>query len=237
MIPKVIHYCWFGRGPKPRLAKKCIKSWSRFCSDYIIKEWNEDNFDLDMCPYAREAYEKRKFAFVTDVVRLYALLKEGGIYMDTDVEVIKPLDSLLQYEAVSGFESDGYVPTGLMASRDGHPFIMELLDHYSGKHFIREDGSLDYTTNTERITNICSHHGLVLDGQRQTVGGCTFLPKDYLCPKDWKTREINLTENTLCIHHFDGSWTELSTKQRFIKFIGPKLTKFLIRIKHFMKLS
>lgn len=95
MIPKKIHYCWFGRGPLPELARKCIASWRKYLPEYEIKEWNEDNFDLDAYPYVREAYDSRKFAFVTDVVRLYALYNEGGIYMDTDVEVLKPLDSIL----------------------------------------------------------------------------------------------------------------------------------------------
>ena len=103
MIPKKIHYCWFGHGEMPKLAKKCIKSWNKYCPDYEIKEWNEDNFDIDKYPYVREAYDNRKFAFVTDVVRLYAIYTEGGIYMDTDVEVLKPLDPFLKHIAFSGY--------------------------------------------------------------------------------------------------------------------------------------
>ena len=108
MIPKVIHYCWFGGNPLPELAQKCIASWKKYCPDYEIKEWNESNFDLNCCDYVREAYEAKKWAFVSDVARLYAMVHEGGIYMDTDVEVIAPLDSLLQYHAVSGFETEHY---------------------------------------------------------------------------------------------------------------------------------
>ena len=111
MIPKKIHYCWFGRNPLPPLALKCIASWKEYCPDYEIKEWNEDNFDLNCNAYVREAYEARKWAFITDYVRLYALVNEGGIYMDTDVEVLKPLDDLLCYDAVSGFESQTQIPT------------------------------------------------------------------------------------------------------------------------------
>ena len=206
MIPKKIHYCWFGRGKMPELALKCIASWKKYLPEYEIKEWNEDNFDLDLYPYVREAYDSRKFAFVTDVVRLYALYHEGGIYMDTDVEVLKPLDSLLQYDAVSGFESEAQIPTGLMACRDGHPFFKELLDEYNDIHFKREDGSLDTTTNVKRITAHCLKHGFVPNNQFQTVNGFTLLPKDYLCPKDYSTKRIYLTHNTLCIHHFNGSW-------------------------------
>ena len=110
MIPKKIHYCWFGGNPLPPLAVKCIESWKKYLPDYEIKEWNESNFDLNYNDYVREAYEAKKWAFITDVVRLYAMVTEGGIYMDTDVEVLKPLDELLQYDAVSGFESSSRIP-------------------------------------------------------------------------------------------------------------------------------
>lgn len=231
MIPKKIHYCWFGRGKMPELAKRCIESWKKYCPDYEIKEWNEDNFDLDMYPYVREAYDNRKFAFVTDVVRLYALLKEGGIYMDTDVEVLKPLDSLLQYDAVSGFESLTQIPTGLMACRDSHPLFQEMLNDYDDLHFVRKDGSLDMTTNVTRITNVCLRHGFVPNGKLQTVAGFTLLPKDFLCPKDYITKKVNITRNTLTIHHFDGSWLPQKQRVRILKrILGEKLFKIVLRI-------
>lgn len=233
MIPKVIHYCWFGRGQMPKLALKCIESWKKYCPDYEIKEWNEDNFDLDMYPYVREAYDARKFAFVTDVVRLYALYHEGGIYMDTDVEVIKPLDSLLAYDAVSGFESPTQIPTGLMASRDGHPLFKELLDEYNGIHFVRPDGTLDITTNVIRISNTCREYGLRLDNTLQTVRGFTLLPKDFLCPIEHEGHRLVLTPNTLCIHHFAGSWVtgKALWKKRVARLLGSNLTILIIRIK------
>lgn len=233
MIPKTIHYCWFGRGPKPDLAKRCIESWKKFCPNYEIKEWNEDNFDLDMYPYTREAYDNRKFAFVTDVVRLYALYNEGGIYMDTDVEVLKPLDSLLGYKGVSGFEAESRIPTGLMAFEKGHPLVQELLDDYIGLHFVREDGTLDLTTNVTRITNVCNKHGFIPNGQLQTIADFTLLPQDYLCPKDYETKQVHLTDNTLCIHHFDGSWISKSSKlkKKIAVFIGPTLTAWIVKVK------
>lgn len=206
MIPKVIHYCWFGRGPMPKIAKRCIASWKKYLPEYEIKEWNEDNFDIDVYPYAREAYDTRKFAFVSDIVRLYAIYTEGGIYMDTDVEVIKPLDSLLGYEAVSGFESETQILTGLMACEKGMPLFGELLREYDGLHLLRQDGTLDMTTNVERITKTCLKYGFVPNNQFQVVNGFALLPKDYLCPKDSTTKELHLTDNSLCIHHFDGSW-------------------------------
>ena len=115
-IPKVILYCWFGRGEKPELAKKCIESWKKYCPDYEFKEWNEDNFDIHSNKYVEQAYNARKFAFVTDYVRLYALYYEGGVYMDTDVEVLKPIDEFLKHKAFSSFENNNTIPTGLMAS-------------------------------------------------------------------------------------------------------------------------
>lgn len=237
MISKVIHYCWFGRGQMPKLALKCIESWKKYCPDYEIKEWNEDNFDLDLFPYVREAYDARKFAFVTDVVRLYALYHEGGIYMDTDVEVIKPLDSLLTYDAVSGFESPTQIPTGLMASRDGHPLFKELLEEYDGIHFLRPDGTLDITTNVIRISNTCRKYGLRLDNTLQTVRGFTLLPKDYLCPIEQEGHRLVLTENTLCIHHFAGSWVtgKALWKKRIARLLGSRLTRSIIALKRFLK--
>lgn len=221
MIQKKIHYCWFGRNPLPPLAVRCIESWRRYCPDYEIKEWNEDNFDLNYNDYVKEAYEAKKWAFITDVVRLHALFTEGGIYMDTDVEVLKPLDNLLQYEAVSGFESPSRIPTGLMACREGHPLFEELLHEYDGLHFKRPDGSLDLTTNVTRITNTCSKYGFVPNNTLQTIRGFTLLPKDYLCPKDSQTKEIDITPNTLTIHHFDGSW--VSEEDKYASVLNRKL--------------
>lgn len=213
MIPKIIHYCWFGGNPLPELAQKCIESWKKNCPDYEVRRWDESNFDLNYNDYVREAYEARKWAFVTDVVRLYALVNYGGIYMDTDVEVLKPLDDLLSYDAVSGFESETQIPTGLMACRDLHPMFREFLGDYDGAHFKKEDGTYDTTTNVVRITNICLKYGLVQNNTLQTVNGFTLLPSDYLCPKDYRTGALNVTENTYTIHHFDGSWTSVAQKK------------------------
>lgn len=228
MIPKVIHYCWFGRNPLPILAQKCIESWKKYCPDYEIKEWNEDNFPMDYNDYVKEAYEAKKWAFITDVVRLYALVTEGGIYMDTDVEVIKPLDGLLQYEAVSGFEPCSQIPTGLMASEAHQPLFEELLHDYDGVHFIKEDGTLDTTTNVKRITATCLKYGFVPNNQMQTVRGFTLLPSDFLCPKDYNTKKIHLTPNSLTIHHFDGSWLPRSLKKRLMyKMFGKKIGDYI----------
>ena len=207
MIPKIIHYCWFGRGSKNELATKCIESWKKFLPDYEIKEWNEDNFDVNLYPYAKEALENRKFAFVTDVVRLYALYTEGGVYMDTDVEVLKTYNPFLHHEMFSGFETNNYVPTGMMAAEKGSIWAKELLEQYNDRHFVLEDGSFDLTTNTSVITEYMKFKGLLLNNKYQDFPGlCTMYPSEYFCPKDHTTGKIKCTKNTVCIHHFAGSW-------------------------------
>ena len=239
MIPKIIHYCWFGRGPKNELAIKCIESWKKHLPDYEIKEWNEDNFDVNMYPYAKEALENRKFAFVTDVVRLYALYTEGGVYMDTDVEVLKTYDPFLHHHMFSGFETDGNVPTGMMAAEKGSIWAKELLDQYLDRHFVQEDGSFDLTTNTTVITNYMLKKGLVLNNTLQDFPGlCTMYPWEYFCPKDHRTGVIKSTKNTVCIHHFSGSWlphkfwSDLrhNLKFKLVNILGEKLASRLTDI-------
>lgn len=236
MIPKIIHYCWFGRGEKPELAVKCIESWKKYLSDYELKEWNEYNFDISQNQYVREAYENRKFAFVTDYVRLHAIYIEGGVYMDTDVEVVGTFDKFLHHHAFSGFETDGNVPTGMMAAEKGSIWAKDLLDQYQNRAFVRPDGSFDMTTNTTIITNYMLGKGLVLNNKYQDFPElCTMYPADYFCPKDHRTGKIKFTKNTVCIHHFAGSWLEhgffRDLKHNFktflVKVIGEKPIVFL----------
>lgn len=221
MIPKVIHYCWFGRGEKPKLFKKCLKSWKKYCPDYEIIEWNEDNFDINSNLYVRQAYENRKFAFVTDYVRLYVIYTYGGIYMDTDVEVTKNLDAFLSEQAFSGFENDTEIPTGIMAGEKGLSVFADLLTYYDNRPFITAEGKMDITTNVIIITEMLSKKGFEPNGKYQVVDGFALYPKDYFCPKDYNGGEINITQNTAAIHHFDGSWqpseSRKSSKRRYRK--------------------
>ena len=206
-IPKIIHYCWFGRKPKPPLAEKCIRSWKKFCPDYQILEWNEDNFDISTAPlYVREAYEAGRWAFVTDYVRLKAMLEMGGIYMDTDVEVIKPLDPYLHHSAFAGFEHPQRIQTGLLACEKDFPLFREFMEYYHTASFFREDGTQDTTTNVQILTDLCVKYGLKQDGSRQTVRDFTVYPTEYFCPVDFDTEKLHKTKNTVVIHWFAASW-------------------------------
>lgn len=232
-MDKIIHYCWFGNGKLPSLAEKCIESWKEKCPDYKIIEWNERNFDINSNQYVKEAYENKKFAFVSDYVRLYAVYNYGGIYMDTDVEVLRNLDEFLLDDGFSGFERIDAIPTGIMGCKKNNKLFKEFLDYYNDKKFIKDDGSFDMTTNVETITKICLEKGLLLNNKLQNIEGVKFYPKEYFCPKDHKTGKINLTSDTYTIHHFAGSWipTHKKIKGEFIKVIGDKNTEKLVKIK------
>lgn len=234
MIPKIIHYCWFGKNNMPLEAQRCIDSWKKYCPDFQIKEWNEDNFDLNLYPYVKEAYDKRKFAFVTDVVRLYALYHEGGIYMDTDVEVLKPLNNFLSHHAFSGFEDEQNVPTGIMGSEKGGIWAKDNLAYYDNRHFIKEDGSMDLTTNVTTITNYMLPLGLKRNNTFQDFPNLiTFYPKDYFCPKSHEDGKIYLTKNSYTIHHFAGSWIPAyrrGIRSLAIRIGGVKLKNFIVKL-------
>ena len=232
MIPKIIHYCWFGRGEMPELAQKCIASWHKYMPDYEYKLWNEDNFDVTAVPYVKEAYEARKFAFVTDYVRLYALFTEGGIYMDTDVEILKPLDDLLSLSAFTGYEGSKTKPpvTGLMASVAQGQWVKEQLDAYENAHFLKSDGSMDMTTNTQRISGIMAANGFVQDGKYQVYKDMHVFPVEYFCPRQ-TTGEFLLTENTYCDHHFMGTWNDNKKVGFLASLLGSQNMIRLIKLK------
>jgi mannosyltransferase OCH1-like enzyme len=231
MIPKVIHYCWFGNNPLPPLMVKCIESWKKHCPDYKIIEWNENNFDINFNTYTKEAYESKKWAFVSDVARLWVMYNYGGIYIDTDVELIKSIDGFLKHDAFSGYELPDRVSTGVMACVKNYDLFKEFLDYYNEKHFIMEDGTLDITTNVEIITEILSKYNFIPDNQLKTIMGMVVYPTEYFCPKDWTTDKIKLTKNTYGIHYFTKTWVppELSQKhneqrkfRKYTKIFGQK---------------
>lgn len=230
MIPKIIHYCWFGGNPKPGNILKYISSWRKYCPDYEIKEWNESNFDINQNDYCREAYEARKWAFVSDYARLKVLHDYGGFYMDTDVEMVKSLEPLRIYDALSGYESKTRIPTGTMGACRDNEWITMLLKDYDHRHFLQEDGTYDLTTNVEVITRLTvERYHVLLNGEKTIFGdNMVFLPFDYLCAKSLETGKVLKTENTFTIHHFSGSWLPEDVRQYgklFKKYYGDYVSK------------
>lgn len=218
MIPKKIHYVWLGRGEKSDLTKKCIESWKKYLADYEIIEWNEDNFDINSNQYLKEAYDNKKYAFASDYIRLAVLYKYGGIYMDTDVEVIKNLDCFLNNRGFVGFENDSAILTAVIGSEAKNEWLKSLLDEYNNISFVDKYGNFDLTTNVVRTTNnMVKNHDLQLNNKYQNLGNITVYPIDYFSPKNWNTGELVITDNTYAIHYFDGSWYSEVEKKQIVK--------------------
>lgn len=226
MIPKIIHYCWFGRNKKSPEILSYIQTWKRFCPEYQIIEWNEDNFDINSNIYVKQAYEARKWAFVSDYVRLYVIYNYGGIYMDTDVEVIKSLDVFLNYDGFTGFEIPENPLTGTMGCVAKQPLIGKVLESYNHRFFINKDGSFDMTTNIVPFRDICLQHGFEMNNKFQIIEGFALFPSDYLCAYNFKERTFDVTEHTYTAHHFAGSWLPpfQKFKRKVRKILGNKLS-------------
>ena len=206
MIPRKIHYCWFGRGKKPKLAKKCIESWKRFCPDYEIIEWNEDNFDINQYEYVKYCYREKKWAFLSDFVRLIFVYEQGGIYFDTDVELIKSPNELLKYEAFYGFENKEIIATGLgFGAEKEHKTVKEMIDIYLSFNQ-KADGSFELIGCPNINTQVIDNFGLVKGGVRQNIGGAEIFPVDYFNPLNDATGKLCITENTIAINHYGKSW-------------------------------
>lgn len=226
-IPKKIHFCWFGKGEKTQMIKKCIASWKQNMPDYEIIEWNEDNFDVNCNPYVKQAYENKKWAFVTDYVRLKVLFEHGGIYLDTDVEVLKNFDSLLNGKSFIGLESLDEMVTGVLTAtigmRPSNQIIGEIITLYDKRNFI-VNGSMDLTTNVKFITNyLMNNYKLELANKLQILNEDLIIyPSDYFCPKNSCTK-LKITDNTYSIHHFDGSW--VSNGHKFKSLISYNIKK------------
>ena len=223
MIPKKIHYCWFGRNPKPKLAEKCIASWKKLCPDYEIVEWNEDNFDIEKYPYAKYCLDNKKFAFLSDFVRLIVISEEGGIYFDTDVEVIRSFDDLLNNEAFYGFETDEFVATGLgFGAIKNHVTVVDMLKEYD--HLQKEDGTFELKSCPQLNTAALLRLGMQLNGKEQIVVGAHIYPADFFNPFEDATGILRTTKNTYSIHWYAKSWI---SKRRILR---SKLTRPLHRI-------
>lgn len=221
MIPKIIHYCWFGHNPLPKLAVKCIDSWKKFLPDYDIKEWNESNFDVNIIPYVKEAYEAKKYAFVSDYARFWILYHYGGLYFDTDVEIIKNMDDIIARGPFMGRERDsksgqatiGANPGLGLGVAPGLDLYKEILDFYESLHFRLDDGSLNLQTVVKYVTSILIKHGLKDRDEIQECAGLFVYPKEYFCPKFYDDFKICKTKNTVSIHHYAGSWQPIDIQK------------------------
>ncbi len=247
MIPKVIHYCWFGRNPLPPSALRCIASWQKYLPDYEIKEWNEDNFDVNSIPYTQQAYEARKYAFVSDYARFWILYHHGGLYFDTDVEVVNQMDEIVARGPFMGIEQgalmDGkpMVAPGLgLGVEAGHPFYKRMLQRYAALHYKNADGTTDTTTIVSYTTRELYEYGMKPSDDIQEVDGIWIYPADYFCPMDSTTGIISRTDRTVSIHHYDCSWMDHNTlgfrihqlKNFIYRLIGQKYAQKMNKLLH-----
>lgn len=212
MIPHIIHYCWFGGKPLPKSAVKCINSWKKYFPGWEIRQWDESNFDINAIPYTREAAERSKWAFVSDYARFWILYNYGGVYFDTDVEVIRPMDDIIARGAFMGFEKsvNGVgVASGLgISAPKEHPFFHEVITYYSNIHFVDDKGAQLPGTVVMHITNLLLSHGLILENTYQNINGIHIYPSDFLNPLDDATGKLNITSNTRSIHHYAKTWCD-----------------------------
>ncbi|MDF7668806.1 glycosyltransferase [Lactobacillus sp. ESL0703] len=209
MIPKVINYCWFGKAPLPSEVQRCISSWQKYCPDYAIVRWDESNFDVNKYDFTREAYEKQKWAFVSDVARLDIIYHHGGIYLDTDVELIKSLDSVLAAEAYFGCEDRLTINTGGgFGAVKGNKLIWANLNEYQKLHFINHDGTFNQMICTDITTHLLAKRGFKFNGTKQKIDNVVIYPSSYFCPVNFWQGKLTIKPNTISIHHYAASWKD-----------------------------
>lgn len=232
-MKKTIHYCWFGRGEKPKLVKKCIESWKKNLPDYRLVEWNEDNFDISKNQFVAEAYSDRNFAFVSDYVRAFVLYNYGGIYMDTDVEVLGSFDRFLDDKVFLGFEEGNFVGTCVMGVEKGHELMKSYLNHYESMTYFNEDGTKYTDTNVVLLTKLLDERGLVRNNEFQTVGDISIYPRTFFSPYDYINGISYISDESVAIHHFAQLWLprnvrlKTDAKRALIKIIGGEKMKKL----------
>lgn len=243
MIPKVIHYCWFGGKELPALANKCIASWKKYLPDYEIKRWDESNFDVNIIPYTSQAYAAKKYAFVSDYARFWILYNFGGLYFDTDVEIIKPFDDIVAAGNFMGCETpvfhDGIqvgikVNPGLgLGTCPKNDFFGEILNMYQKLDFVLPNP----TTVVAYTTSLLENKGLQNTNSIQRVCEISIYPSDYFSPINQDYHDVTITEHTHSIHHFAGTWMTAPEqfKLKFFRFVGPKTSRFLVSIKRRLK--
>lgn len=235
-IPKIIHYCWFGTKEIPPQEKAYIEGWTRVHPDFKVMFWNEQNFDLNTAvPYVKQAYEAKKFAFVSDYVRMYALNKYGGIYFDTDVELIKPIDGFFGEQFFIGFENKTMLGTGIIGSQPNMWLLQEMMDYYSKRPFTDKNGNIDTTTNVQILVHILEKHGFIKQNSEQNINGVHVFERDYFNPKKYDEEKFGVTDRTITVHHMAGSWlTERERRRGTSKFWRNVWRPILKRIRSFL---
>lgn len=242
-IPKIIHYGWFGGGKKSKFIEKCIASWKKYLPDYEIKEWNEGNFPFKDFPFAREAYEAHRYAFVSDYLRTYVMYHYGGIYFDTDIEVLENFeDKLKGAEFVIAFELPDTLMTGFMAAAPGNEIMRQFLAYYDSIGFYDEEGKMRITPNTDLLGNLAMKFGMVPNGEYQELaGGIRIYPNEFFGAYNVYNMIYTITENTVAVHHYSASWLSpwekavIKLRKLFLKIFGAKIYRVMRRLKHKIK--
>lgn len=227
-IPKIIHYCWFGKTEMPQKEKEYIEGWKKIFPEYEIKKWNEDNFNVDECAFCRQAYEAKQYAFVSDYARAKILYEYGGVYLDTDVEVLKEIPQLGTDIGILGFERRKFLGTAVIAAPPKNAVIKQLMEYYEEHNFVQEDGAMDIVANVSVLTDIMVERGLVLGGKEQECEGFHIFPREFFYPKKLGENEFRIEEETCAIHYCNNSWMTDREKKRgnskvWIKIIRPVL--------------
>lgn len=239
-IPKKIHYSWFGGKEKSKFIQKCIATWKKYLPDYEIIEWNENNFDLEAHKFAKEAYEAKKYAFVSDYVRVYTIYNYGGIYFDTDIEVKCDFsDKLMDAKFVIAFEQPGSLMTGFFAAEQGNSAVKDILEYYDKLSFFNNDGSMRLTPNPFIFANETAKYGLVFNGKYQEIGDkMRIFPNEVFGGYNVYDMIYTITENTVLVHHYTASWRTVweeipvKTKKLLLKIFGVDFFRFMRRVKH-----
>ncbi len=218
MIPKTIHYCWFGGKPKPKLVLRCMASWKKFAPDYELREWNESTFDLTAFPFAKDAYAAGNYAFVSDIARATALFEQGGVYLDTDAELLGSLDAFLEDICFAGVEAGAYIGSAVIGAQAGHPLWKAYLDHYRGVTF--KDFN---STNVQVLTALLEARGLRREDAFQRLDGVAIYPSQVFSPLDYRSGKLGQTPESVAIHHYAGSWLPWHVRLR------PRIKKIMRR--------
>lgn len=237
MIPKIIHYCWFGRKPIPNTVKCYIDSWRNYLPDFQIVEWSEDNFDVNASLFSQQAYNLKKFAFVSDFARIWILHRFGGLYLDTDVEILKPFDEFMLNDFFMGYESETQLGTSVIGSVANHPLLGEILKYYENVNFIDCDSHLNATPNTVIISNLFRNLGYDMNNKLFKSNGIAFYPMEYFSPLILSTNRLNLTVNTYSIHHYTGTWAPkyYLIERSIWRFLHLRNMKICLRLVNLIK--